>query len=498
MNKTILMLAALCAITVSCAHGMKGSERNPQASTAPMLMDEENDTDYDVMFTDPLCGNYKYTGEVTTAAGKKLVGKPKDVYCKSKYDLSASGKREVSPQFRLVKWVNDPSTKEIIFTYLSFRNSAVKNALCDRVKAGSLKVTFVMSSSEDTTAADYVKSCNPDMVEYKTRGLEGDLGYAHNKIFIVLQKSIDYSSSSWRAQLGKKDRIKIAFSSGNLTSGPVMHHENWHFIETNAATHFAQMHMCVLNSEWDEVSGRSRKEYMAAIVKCRQDLVAEGKPQESDIHVFFVPGEGEDRNGKLDNGTEGDSAATHMVYGANGLPGIRNATKIWIGAHRFFYSRMINELRERLNSSNKPQVRIIVDDDTYYKAMDPGFAFGDTMPEEWFNIQDMMDHGAEARLMETNSEEHQLHHSKYLIFHDSAGPKAVLCGAANLTGAGFKKNWENIYYIMIPQVAQAFADHYEKFWSEDSFQTDLTNKASPIISLPKEGTVSDRIPEKGE
>lgn len=505
----IMMGVGLVVVFTACTHSQKStSPRLPSQVGGALLMDPKNGTEYNVLFTDPECRRYSYVQKTASNGGYDLKNKPKNVYCRNQFDLATSGSRPESPQFQLVELVKSKETRQILMTYLSFRNKAVKKALCERMQSSDpIPVRLIMSSSEDTTIAEEVKACNPKMFTYDTRGLEGELGYAHNKIFMALQSPIKTEGNfDWMSQLTRGQRVTIVFSSGNMTSGPVMHHENWHFISTDAGTHFAKMHMCVMQSEWNEKTGRARTTYMKAISDCRKTLAKEGNPQEQDIHVFFVPGEGQNQfenTALLDNGTEGESASNHMVFGDGIHPGIRSADKIWIGAHRFFYSRMIRELTRRMTSSKRPELRITVDDDTYYKFIDPSHA-GDTSPEEWTNIESLVEQGAQVRLMETNEQEHQLHHSKYLIFFRGNTPEAVLCGAANLTGAGFSKNWENIYYINIPEVAQAFAVHYEKFWEPNNKKLSpgasigLQSKASPLELMPTEGVVIDRLDQEGE
>jgi len=430
---------------------------------------------YEVLFTDPVCGVYKYNTAVYSQSGQKLTQKPENVYCKNKYDLKRSGDRSVSPQYRLVEWINQliqssNSNKEIFFTYLSFRNRTVKDALCVAAKNG-VKINFVMSSTEDQAAAQELVSCNPELVHMKTRGMEGGLGYAHNKFFIINPNS--------------KREFKIVFSSGNMTSGPVIHHENWNFITTHAQSHFAQSHVCTMNAEWNDKTGRDRKSYMQAIKDCRAAIKA---PEEKDIKVFFVPGEGEP-----ETGTTKKTAVEYMLNGQESYPGIMNAKKIWMGCHRFFYSKMVNALSKRMSYGQKPDMRIVADDDTFYKANDPEYTIGDTMPEEYARMKQLADKGAQIKFMETNGEEHQLHHSKYLIFgtydkKPSENPvddfTAVFTGSANLTGAGFNKNWENSYYITIPEVVKAFATHYAYTW--DKLAT------SPEM-LPKQGLVTNKL-----
>ena len=43
---------------------------------------------------------------------------------------------------------------------------------------------------------------------------------------------------------------------------------------------------------------------------------------------------------------------------------------------------------------------------------------------------------------------------------------AVFCGAGNLTGTGFSENWENYYYVTIPEVVEAYRAQYEHMWND--------------------------------
>jgi len=443
----------------------------------PEKLSEYKPFQYEVLFTDPECGVYKYITDVYSQSGRKLTQKPENVYCKSKYDLKRSGERPQSPQYRIVEWINElvqsnESNKEIFFTYLSFRNRAVKETLCLAAKSG-VKINFVIDGADQVAAKELV-SCNPDLVQFKTRGQEGGLGYAHNKFFIINPHS--------------KREFKIVFSSGNMTSGPVIHHENWNFITTHAASHFAQSHICAMNAEWNDNTGRDRASYINSIKKCRLAIKA---PEEKDIKVFFVPGEGEPEPGVMKK-----TAVEYLLNGDNENPGIHTAKKIWIACHRFFYGKMVGALSKRMSVGKKPEMKLIADDDTFYKAVDPAYSIGDTMPEEYDRMKKLMSKGAKVKFMETNGEEHQLHHSKYLIFatydvKPSSNPiddfKAVFTGSANLTGAGFNKNWENSYYITIPHVVRAFAEHYVYTWDK---------LASHIDDLPKDGMVLNKLSEQ--
>jgi hypothetical protein len=379
--------------------------------------------EYEVLFTNPVCEEYKYTTAVISESGNNLVSKPKDVYCRYS-DSEASRKRENFPEARLIEWIKDVNTKEIFFAYLSFSNSVVRSEICKAVKERGVKVTFVLDNSTALTEATELQNCStpeggkPELV---LRGLEGGLGYAHNKLFIVNPNS--------------SDKIRIVFSSGNLTSGVVLHHENWNFITTSVASNFAQAHLCLMQGMLNH--GRTLTEYVQFIQSCRRAIKA---PAETDVQTFFVPGEGELATRALDQN-------------------IRRATDISVAAHRFSYYRLLEMLNQKLRTNRKAKVRMVHDDDTYWVGT-TGVQVGSNLVSEYRNVERLVNLGAEARYMQTNHQLFLLHHNKFLVFDD----KAVFTGAGNLTGEAFNRNFENFYLVTIPHVAKAYRTQYEHLW----------------------------------
>ena len=459
MKSAIYFLTVL--LILGCAHSAKEAPRN-LANTEPKISDF-SPYNYEILFTEPVCKEYRYTSEVRSRSGKVLAAKPRNVYCDPKNDLEASGNREKSPQKRLVDWINDPSTKEVFFTYLSFSNKAVKEALCQNAKSRQLKVKFVLDSGTDFKAADDLVACEPSLISYHKRGNVVGLGLAHNKIFIFNPQS--------------SDEIRIVFSSGNMTTGPVLHHENWHFIKTNVRSHFAQAHLCVMNTENDDAATASRKAYMESVRSCRAQITT---PEETDIRTFFMPGEGESG---FDNKSGRKTAFDYIVNGDGTHPGLNQAKQVWLACHRFLHKDLMATLGARL-ASNDFSLRITADDDTFYDANDKDYKkAGGTVPQEWMNIKKLMSQGAEAKFMETNPAVHQLHHSKFIIIDD----QAVVAGAANFTQAAFRTNMENIYYITIPEVVRSFRAYYDKQWN---------TMATSIDDLPTKGNLSSVISDR--
>lgn len=413
---------------VGCGSSEQGGETGEELNfgTGPALADliASGDASYEVLFTNPVCKDYKYPQPVRSLSGELLTQKPKNTFC-SKSDSKASGSREDAPQYRLIEWINDAETKEVFFTYLSYSNSAVTKALCSAIQDRGVKVTFVIDESSDTTKADELMACGAE--RFEKRGHEGGIGYAHNKLFVINPKTTG--------------DLKFAFSSGNMSSGVVLHHENWNFITVPASTYLAQAHLCMIEGELEHHSSKS--EYKAFIKECRSNIEAE---QERDIRVFFAPAEGK--------------AAGDML-----VRGVEKADRIDIGAHRFSFNRMINALKWRMNSSDRPEVRIVSDDDIHWAG--EGEVVGDNNASEYWNIKNLTKLGAKNKYMETNHAEHLLHHNKFLIFDMPSGEAdAVFGGAGNLTGTAFGENWENFYYITIPSVVDAFKTQYEHFWND--------------------------------
>ncbi len=391
--------------------------------------------DYEVMFTNPTCADYKYGPDqhVVSSDGQPLTQKPKNVFC-TQADSAASGDRPEAPQRKLLGWINDPGTKEVFFTYLSFSNHVVKDALCKGIQERNLKVTFVIDNTSDVSTANSLLACAPGngdsafKPQMFLRGHEGGIGYAHNKVFLINPN---------------EGQVRLAFSSGNMTSGIVLHHENWHFITPERDTHFVQAHLCMMKGELEHHASTS--EYKAFIQSCRAGIPY---PEESDIKVFFVPGEG--------------PRATQFLISA-----IKASSQIRLAAHRFGYNKLIAALKSELQTETPPELQMVFDDDVWWAGH--GDQTGDNEAWEYDNVASLQGVGGQARWMETNQAQHLLHHNKYLVLNTPAGSElrsAVFGGAGNLTGTGFTSNFENFYYVEIPAVIDAYNKQYDHVWND--------------------------------
>lgn len=416
---------------------------------------------YDVLFTNPLCREYTYPTPVKTADGKDtLTTKPKNVYC-SREDVDASAERPTSPQHRLLEWIEPLGAgDEIFLAYLSFSNKAVSAALCTAAQAGA-KVTFVLD--KPTPEGDKLKACGGTVL---LRGNVGSIGFAHNKVILINPKETGPADPD-------ADHMRMSISSGNLSSGVVTHHENWHFMEVARDSFFAQAHLCLMDAQISKTASASRAAYKSSLNTCRAKIDAE---EETDIKAFFIP-----------NRDDAKRAAAFM------LGAIDDAAAIDLGAHRFGHSGLINKLEDKL-SAGELDLRMVADDDLYW--LDPVTGAGEEVGANQFfeaaNVNRLEDAGGDAfeiRYFETNHGEHLLHHNKYLLYRDDQNkPFGLLAGAANLTGTGFNDNFENIYFFKVPSVLEAFETQFARVWDGE--------KASPDEQDPPIATPREKMPAK--
>lgn len=377
---------------------------------------------FETLFTNPVCQTYGYDRPVVSHSGQNLSSKPDDVYCKPS-DEDSSVKRVNAPQYRLTEWISAPDTKEILLAYLSFSSKNIVRSLCDAAARG-VKIRMVLDG-EGNKDAEGLKKCSPTNQVYVTyRGNTGGLGYAHNKILMVNPS---------------EPVVKLVFSSGNLTSGTSINHENWNFVTTAGESYFMQSHKCVIESMI--TSGDTKANFTQSLNSCQSQIKA---PQESDIQVFFSPVQGR--------------AALEVVTAAG-----EAATQLDAMSHRL--SGAIAELFAGLLSKGK-KIRFVLDDDIYWANLLKKDV-GRNQKFEAFKIyNNLISKGMETRFLQTNQNVFQLQHNKFMIFEFADGSGAVFNGAGNFTTAAFTKNFENFYYVSIPSVVEAYRVQYKKYYEE--------------------------------
>jgi len=416
----ILLASAALALATGCGADLGQDEL--MSSTGPKLAYAQ----YEVLFTNPTCAEYAYDEPVVSVSGEILHAKPKDVFC-TKADAELSGARADSPQHRLTEWIADPSTEEIFFAALSFSNGVLLDAMCDAVEQRSVKISFVLDANTSLSKANKLLSCVPasgdpaDAPELLLGGHSGNIRLQHNKLFVANPQH---------------ETMRIAFGSGNMSSGVVLHHENWHFITLSEQTYFAQAHRCLMAGLTEH--GDSKSNFSSFIDSCRRSIDAR---EESDIKAFFVPG--------------GGGQATQVI-----LNHVAAADTIDIAAHRFTHSTHVKRLRQRLESSDPPPIRMVADDDLHWVGQ--GEQTGGNEAFEHAHVSSLEAVGLDVRYMETNHAAHLLHHNKFYLF-GMAGtqPDAVFSGAGNFTKSAFRDNHENFYFVTIPHVVERFRQQFD-------------------------------------
>jgi hypothetical protein len=392
---------------------------------------------YDVMFTNPVCAQRDYPAPLERAGGEGTVaGKPKNVYC-SPDDAAASGARPSSPQHRLLEWIDATGAGDTIFlAYLSFSSVPAQQALCEAIERGA-EVTFVLDAASTASAA--LEACGGEVL---LRGHQGSIEYAHDKMILINPDGAGPSD-------GDAAHMKMSFSSGNMGSGAVLHHENWHFIEVARASYFAEAHRCLRAALLDPAHTAGKPAFRSFMNTCRAAIPY---PEEDDIKSYFIPVR-----------EDSDAAVARLVA----LVGA--AKHIDIGVHRFGLTELVDALEARLGDDGV-RVRMIADDDLYWlrPLVGQGAVVGSNGWFEATNVDRLADAGGdyEIRYMETNHGARLPHHNKYVLAteRDDGGRDTVMAGAANLTGTGFDTNLENLYFIEIPSVVAAFEAQFGHFW----------------------------------
>lgn len=381
---------------------------------------------FEALFTNPVCETYKYDRAVVTHNGNNVSSKPKGVYCKPA-DEAASVSRKNAPQYRLVEWISSPDTKEIHAAYLSFSSKNIVTAFCSALKKG-VKVKIILDGGEGPEVtpnkdAEGLKKCGDISLTY--RGSTGGLGYAHNKIMMINPNDAKAT--------------KIVFSSGNMTSGTSINHENWNFVTTSTESYFAGAHKCVIAAMIE--AGDTKKNFSKFLNDCRAEIKA--KP-ETDITVFFSPTDG--------------AAALAQVTEAS-----KNSKLIEAMSHRF--SGALAKLYSELLRSGKV-IKFILDDDIYWAEKLKKDVGRNTKIEAFKIYNDLINKGMNTKFLQTNQNVFQLQHNKFMIFTFGNNKGAVFNGAGNMTTAAFSKNFENFYYITIPEVVEAYNEQYDRYFDE--------------------------------
>ena len=418
---------------------------------------------YELIFTNPKCKKHSYSKPLLNLLGDEVSHKKVNAYC-APSDTWPVNQQLGTPHKKILDWIQDPETKEIFMAYLSFSKTSVIKALCKAVKERNLKLTLIVDEKNKKDKYRMrnilnLKKCIAKKTHYRkihrplilTGGHQGEgydkIGYAHNKLIFINPNS--------------RKKVRIVFSSGNMSSGTTTHHENWHFLTTNVKTHFVQAHLCLKEGLLHHQN--SKRVFSKFIKQCRSKITT---PEESDLKVFFIPGSGK--------------RLTKQLYKE-----FKNSKRVKMAAHRFSNGSLIKMIKENLQRSHF-EASIIVDDDLHWTGVF-NKDFGRNTLYEFQKLMELEDHGLEIKYIETYADRVnepkslQLQHNKFIIFTKWNEAGTVLTGAGNLTNAAFYKNFENFYLISIPEVYKNFLRQYDYLWD-----LGLSHQELPIrLELPK-------------
>ncbi len=131
-------------------------------------------------------------------------------------------------------------------------------------------------------------------------------------------------------------------------------------------------------------------------------------------------------------------------------------------SHRF--SGQMAAVFMKLLADKKP-IKFILDDDIYWSVQRKEDIGRNTSIEAFKIYKDLINKGMETKFLQTNQSVFQLQHNKFVIFTFDHGG-AVFNGAGNFTTAAFTKNFENFYYITIPEVVETYNEQYDLYFNK--------------------------------
>ena len=238
---------------------------------------------------------------------------------------------------------------------------------------------------------------------------------------------------------------RIVFSSGNLSSGVVLHHENWHFLRVSAHD-FARAHICLIDGMLDHYKRSKNTRLHQGVPRLRE------QGEESDLKTFFVPGDG-----SRAAGTSRKAFARRRSSDSSPTAS-RTAS---------FAASSTDAPEARRPSRSSPSTTTSGGPGTVSNLpRTPPTSSSTCRPSAGGRRRPL--HGDEQRRRTT---------STTTSSWSSDGDKATACSRARATspGTAFSDNFENFYYISVPHVVEAMKAQHEHLWS----------LATPAENLPK-------------
>ena len=404
-------------------------------------------------------------------------------YCTAAEDKARIAK-ESGIEDTLLQWIRNPETQWVKFSYMTFGNNEIAEALCLRSKDENFKIDVFLKTEMvfpiENTSGSYKKLV--DCANGKNYRIypRGGSWLNHAKIFMA----------------GGADKTFFTSSSANLSgSGTSLHYDNWLMFETPAAHKLAQANQCFLDSV--RSGGESLHENTARLGDQRlpltqeknalaRQLEAQGTAKDPALRekLRLIDSQLDIRQdkGKIIDAQElcmqtfVFAKEEALQFLATPIPQKRqqvvdrlgelidsSQSSIQIAAHKITKPEgrslpIVDKLLSRMKAGVK--VSIVFDDDTILRQKDLGTITGQQVgPQEVEAFLALQQGGAAIKFLDTNEKDFALMHNKFMIFDD----KVIFTGAGNFSKASLRgTNTEQFYIVQVPEIVQA----YKRGWEE--------------------------------
>jgi hypothetical protein len=350
-----------------------------------------------------------------------------------------------TPKNKIRHMIKDPNTRELWIAMFDISEPEILATLCDKLKFSDLKLKILMNHSKNSAFLNELVFCakNNKQASVKLNFHRPD---KYHNLFHM--KFLLFNPN------GLLKEQKILFSSGNLTKGTYLKHENWNLLsESKINSQLINKHKCVFEAFENSVSKKS--EYREFFEKCTKNELID---KDLEIESFFIPGEGQSYLNKLQEL-------------------IQNSNKIIIASHRITLKPAVIMLKNFLKRGGK--LTIYADRDFFTSVIDQKTF----KTKELIYLLQFYSLGAQIIAVNTNTRHSSLFHHKFILF-DQARTKnawAMLNGSGNLTISSLlehpwkikkqkisfskklrKTNFENFYFIENEKVSEIYRDYLYK------------------------------------
>ncbi|HYX38410.1 MAG TPA: phospholipase D-like domain-containing protein [Oligoflexus sp.] len=553
MKQKSYVHAGACAfllLLASCHPAPSVASLKSEMANSSLLSGGWTEASYEVLFSNPVCSRQKFlsyrprnpepltltgsTGDfkisperskvpeiavgpegIPTLGGGLRQHIPGNIFCDAT-DFAASSQRgrdnpyrdTDSPINRIQDWIESTqASDELFIASFSLSMKSVATWTCEAAGRGVKVKVFIHEPDSSSGAIDVLSQCpGVELLQFKSKGR-----LAHLKSLMIA-----YNNPAHDANL--RDKVRVSFQSGNISSGTWGHHENWNFVTQDRLHWFSQDHMFLRDAINAETVSNLGKLYQQ-LDACREAKGVEtARSQDSFMKNYFIPKSG----GVYDDRKELDGMVQE----------VQKASEVWIAAHHLTEPELITALALKLKSDPTFKVKMLVDSELFWAnsqvPIDQGLAwqvddkvygqsgsltsscqwgiletkakdvrcslfsrgeFGDPLEvilaakgtkdanKFSYGPGTLQAAGAELRFVENNHLGKMLFHNKFMIFksnaEDQGAPGAVFTGAGNLSKAGFDKNFENYYLVRVPHVYASFRQQFTRLFEKASMEKDL-------------------------